>query len=68
MRFVVTLLGSVILPVSASAHHNPNVHFDRDDVVEISGVLTELKWQNPHVQLRVTTLDEDGREVVGLAD
>lgn len=68
MRFVVTLLGLVILPVSASAHHNPNVHFDRNEVVEISGVLTELKWQNPHVQLRITTLDEDGQEVVWLAD
>ncbi len=64
MRFILTLLGLVLFCASGSAHHSTNVHFDGDDVVEIAGVLTEVQWQNPHVQLKVLAPDEDGNEVV----
>ena len=66
MRFVVTLLGLFILP--ALAHHSPNVHFDRNDVVEIEGILAEVQWRNPHIQLTVVTRDEYGSEVAWLVE
>lgn len=68
MRIVVSLLMLVTLSVSTSAHHSANLHFDRNDFVEIEGVLTEVKWQNPHIQLTVATVDEEGREAVWLID
>jgi len=62
MRLVTSMLG-IVLTLPVSAHHSPNVHFDRRDVVEIEGVLTDVEWRNPHIQLTVVTGDEDGREV-----
>ena len=55
--------GAVAFAATAVAHHSPNVHFDRNDVVEIEGVLTEVEWRNPHIQLTITTHDESGNEV-----
>ncbi len=68
MKFFITLLGFITFSVPVFAHHAVSTHFDRNDVVEIIGVLTEVKWQNPHVQLTVTMLDEDGREIMWLID
>ena len=68
MRLVVILLASVIPSLPAFAHHSPNVHFDRNDVVEIEGVLTAVDWRNPHIQLTIVTRDEDGREVKWLVE
>jgi len=67
MRLLITLsLVSVSVPVFA--HHNPNVHFDRNQEVEIFGTLIEVKWRSPHVQLIVVVEDEDGQEVVWTLD
>jgi hypothetical protein len=62
MKFI-TLLGFLAISVSAVAHHNPNVHFDRNAEAEILGVLTDVKWRSPHVQLTVLVSEDDGREV-----
>jgi hypothetical protein len=65
---VMVFLGLICFFESVFAHHSAAVHFDRNDVVEIVGVLKEVQWQNPHVQLKVSTLDEDGDEVVWLIE
>ncbi len=57
-----------IVSVPSFAHHNPNVHFDRDAEVEISGVLTDVKWRSPHVQLIVAVSDTDGNKVIWTLD
>ncbi len=62
------LLAAFTLSVAASAHHSPNVHFDRSDVVEIAGTLTEIEWRNPHTLLVVETVGDDGSEVVWLGE
>jgi len=56
------------LSVPALAHHNPNVHFDRDGEVEIYGILTDVKWRSPHVQLTVAVRGSDGQDVVWTLD
>lgn len=53
-----------LFSLPASAHHSPNVHFDRNDVQEISGTLVSIEWVNPHVQLLVEVADENGNMVV----
>ena len=68
MRTLLILAGSVAFPLTATAHHSPFVHFDTNDFVEIAGVLTDFKWQNPHTQLEVTVLDENGDEEVWLVE
>jgi len=39
------------MSISARGHHSPNLHFIRGEIIEISGVLTQADWQNPHTQL-----------------
>ena len=68
MRTLLVLAGSAALPLAAAAHHSPFVHYDRNDFVEIAGVLTDFKWQNPHTQLEVTVLDENGNEEIWLVE
>lgn len=65
---LIALLNSIFFCGSGFAHHSAAVHFDLNDVVEIVGILSEVQWQNPHVQLKVTTLDENGNEVVWLVE
>ncbi len=61
LRFSTFLLvWLVLLPISASAHHSPNVHFDRSEIIEIEGELTETYWRNPHVQLVLEAPDAQG--------
>ena len=59
---------TLFMSVGVQAHHSPNLHFDRENIVEISGQLTQADWQNPHTQLSVTTSAEDGSETVWLIE
>ena len=59
-KFLAFLAAWLVLPPISLAHHSPNVHFDRSQVVEIEGELTELNWRNPHVQLTLETTDAQG--------
>ena len=63
MKSLVGILALAIPSLSAVAHHSPNVHFDRNEVVEIEGLLTEVDWQNPHIRLMVVARGADGRDV-----
>jgi len=68
MTRCLTFLGALALALVAEAHHSPNVHFDRGDVVEISGTLTDVQWKNPHTVLLVETAGEDGSEIVWVGE
>jgi len=50
-------------PVSAGAHHSVAAWFDGDRTQEIIGVVTEIRWENPHVRFYMTAPDESGAEV-----
>jgi len=43
-----------------SAHHSVPVNFDQSREVTIEGVLTEIKWVNPHAHFRVNVTQPDG--------
>ncbi len=58
------LLGGIVFSAAAGAHHSTNLYFDRGDVVEIAGTLTQVEWRNPHTLLIVETTEEDGREIL----
>lgn len=47
-------LGSVFffMMTNAFAHHAPT-EYDFDQTVEVEGTIVEVKWQNPHVTLKV---------------
>ncbi len=68
MSRLFTLFGALAVSATAGAHHSPNVHFDRGDIVEIAGTLTEIEWRNPHTLLVVETVADDGSTVVWLGE
>lgn len=44
----------------ASAHHSLAAEFKVDEMVEITGVITEMRWTNPHAWLYVDVTEPDG--------
>lgn len=45
---------------SVEAHHSFATHYDTKNIVEISGVLTEVKIRNPHSFFQVEVTNQDG--------
>ena len=49
---VALAIGLIAIGTKASGHHAPT-EYDFDKSVEIEGTIVELRWQNPHVTLKV---------------
>jgi hypothetical protein len=64
---VLAIAGLAIVP-PALAHHSVPVNFDQSKEVTISGVLTEIKWVNPHSRFRVNVTGDDGKTVEWLVE
>ena len=57
---VVVLFGAV---VPASAHHGYNIEFDGSKCLDLKGVLTNIKWENPHGYFDMDVKDASGKTV-----
>ncbi|MGD2167936.1 MAG: DUF6152 family protein, partial [Gammaproteobacteria bacterium] len=53
-----------MLPIGLNAHHSVSAWFVRDGQQEIEGVITEVRWVNPHVLFFVRAPNERGEEVI----
>jgi hypothetical protein len=54
----------VLAPAArANAHHSFAAQFDRDQPIELHGVVTKVDWMNPHVYFYVDVENEDTGEV-----
>jgi hypothetical protein len=62
LALVIAIQAMLTFSQTSFAHHNPNVHYDRNQEVEIAGILTEVNWRSPHVQLTLMVTEEDGTE------
>ena len=45
------------------AHHSEAAEYDSNKPVKVTGVLTKIEWQNPHVWYYVDVKDESGKIV-----
>jgi len=52
----------------ASAHHSIAVNYDQSREITIEGVLTEIKWINPHAYFRVNVANPDASVVEWIAE
>jgi hypothetical protein len=59
LGFVVAI---VVATVPAAAHHS-YASFDRTREVQLTGVVKEFQWNNPHAWIQVIVVDEKGRQV-----
>lgn len=50
--------------VNAIAHHSFAAEFDSEKPITIKGIVTSVKWANPHVWIYLNVEDEETGEVV----
>jgi Family of unknown function (DUF6152) len=54
-------VGGLLLPLAALGHHSVSAWFDSNQVIELEGKLTELRWQNPHIAFTLEVVGANGR-------
>jgi hypothetical protein len=63
-RTIASLALSIgIAAASLSAHHAASVAYHVDKEITIEGVVTEVKWENPHTWVYVEAKDASGKVV-----
>lgn len=54
------LVSIALLPFVTQAHHATGPRYDRSQIVEADGEVTEVLWRNPHVRFTVESTDANG--------
>jgi len=60
-------LAIVSMAIPALAHHSFSAEFDGTKRVQLTGVITNVKWQNPHVYFYIDVKDPDTNKVTNYA-
>ena len=63
MNRICLIISSMSLVAVADAHHSAAPHFDLEQEVSLQGVITELKFVNPHAYFYFDVSDEVGTTV-----
>jgi hypothetical protein len=64
----IATLALLLLSTRLAAHHSVPVNFDQSREVTIEGVITEIKWINPHSRFRVDVTNPDGSRIEWLVE
>ena len=60
MRTSFSLIGLFLFAANSHAHHGPNSQFDQSQSIEVTGVITKLRFVNPHSYVYFDVTDEHG--------
>ena len=52
--------GMLTLPAQVMAHHSFAAEFDADSPIELTGIVTSVKWSNPHTFFYIDVENENG--------
>ena len=55
------LAWAVLFALPAQAHHNYFKDFDPRVEILLEGVVSDIKWQNPHIEIYLDVTDENGQ-------
>ena len=53
-----------LLTGPVAAHHSFSAQYDRSKPHTITGTVTKMEWQNPHIYFYVAVKDNSGKETV----
>jgi len=56
-------VGFLLAVIPASAHHSAAVAYDLSKYITVQGVVTEVKWENPHTWIYLDVTDASGTVV-----
>jgi len=57
------ILSSILaLPIASGAHHSIAGNYDPGTIVEVEGEVIDVLWRNPHVQVSMRVIAENGDE------
>ena len=59
--FSTALLCGLALALPALAHHAFTAEFDGSKTIVVKGVLTQVEWTNPHIQIYLDAMGPDGK-------
>ena len=57
-----------LVAFTAVAHHSTAFNYNRDSIISVEGIVTEYKFQHPHVQVSLDVETEAGETVVWLVE
>jgi hypothetical protein len=57
---ILSLIATMGLTTPAVAHHSVAGQFDTKNIVELTGVISQIDWINPHTYIYVDVSNEDG--------
>ena len=60
---VIAASALVVAAAPAFAHHGFSVEFDKDKCMDLTGLLSELYWENPHAYFDVNVMEATGKMV-----
>ena len=63
MRGLYLVLSGLLVAQTAQTHHSSLGLYDVDRIIEIEGVVTSVRWRNPHPAYTVVVPDQDGEVV-----
>jgi hypothetical protein len=67
LAMVVASLTLVAVAIPVFAHHSFSAEFDREKRITLNGVITSVKWQNPHVYFYIDVKDQATSKVTNYA-